>query len=174
MCDPVTLAVVGAGVQGGGQALAGFGQFQQAQAYQRSNEFSASQDEYNARVADAQAADALVRGGLERDQIRVAGARELGAGRAGFAAGNVDLSVGTPMLWELASATNTGKDLAQSRVNAEREALGFRTNAWNLRSQAGLKRWQGDVAVKAGRFGGFTSILGAAGQTAGGIGAAKR
>jgi hypothetical protein len=162
MCEPITMAAITAG----GAATQAYGQYQAGQAANSAARFNAQQLEQNARVADNRANDALFRGGFEVDKIRRQGADLQAEQRTGFAAGNVDLSTGTPVFAELDTANTVAGDVGMTKYNTQMEAYGFRTDAWNARSQAKITRFEGKQAKRAGEIGAVGSLLSGAGQSA--------
>lgn len=90
---------------------------------------------FNAGVADSQADDALARGREAEDQLKSGVRKLVGAQRAGFAAQGVSLSDedGSAVQVEEDTFTSQNADLDRIRVNAGREAWGFRMQAKNYR-----------------------------------------
>ena len=111
--------------------------------------------EFNAHVADLQAEDALSMGEDEAQRFR-AGVRGLiGRQRAGFAAQNIDVGVGSPVE-VVADAAFLGElDALTIKTNAARAAWGYRVQGENFRRG-------GSNAQTASRFGAAASIVGGA------------
>ncbi len=162
MCGPaipIALTVASAAMQA-------YAQHQAGQAANSAAKFNAKQDEYNATLADARSKDALTRGTIEAGQIREDAAKEVGAGRTSFAAGNVDLSSGSVAYWEADTIHAGAQDAATRQYNARQEAMGIQGESWNARSSARLSRAQGTSAARAGNINAGASLLAGAAETA--------
>jgi hypothetical protein len=130
----------------GGTALDVIGRLKAGEAAKEVNDF-------NAKVADAQAADALVRGQQDEARFR-AGVRVLiGSQRAGFAGQNVDVTQGSPVHVQADAAFLGELDAQTIKNNAAREAWGYKIEAQNY-------RMGGDNAQSAARFGAAASAIG--------------
>ena len=159
MCDPSTvIAVVGV-------AVSAYGQYAQGQAANKAAKYNAQMDEYNASLAPGRQADAEIRGQRAVEQVHTDAARQIGEGKASFAAGNVDLSSGSVKYWELDSVGNQAADAAMTKYNSDQEQAGYGVEAWNARSSARLSRMQGRSAQQAGNIGAASSLLAGAAQT---------
>lgn len=167
MCEPVTITAAAAALAVAGSATSAYGAYQQGKAARAAANYEASVSEQNAVRAEQRIAGARFQGGYQVDQIRTNAAENVGAGRAGYAAGNVDLSVGTPRFWELDAAKSTATDVAMTKYNTEQEVKGLQTEAWNARSQAALTRYSGKNAYRAGLISAGSSLLSGASQVAG-------
>lgn len=136
-------AIAGAGTSAYGQLKAG-------------SEAKKAAD-YNAKVAEAQAADALARGRDEESRFRSELKGLIGSQRAGFAAQNIDVSTGSAVDVQADTAYLGELDALTIRSNAAREAWGYRVQAANQR-QAGAD------ASRASKFGAASTILGTGGS----------
>lgn len=99
---------------------------------------------YNARRAEARAVDALARGAEEEQRLRRQGAALVGQQRAGYAGQGVVVDSGSAAAVQEQTGRIIDQDAATIRLNAAREAWGYRMDAANLRIQ-------GDHARRAGR-----------------------
>lgn len=117
----IGIGLIGGGVSAQGSAKAG-------KAAKRIGNF-------NAGVADQQADDALARGREAEDQLKSGVRKLIGSQRAGFAAQGVSLAdeEGSAVQVEEDTFTSQNADLERIRVNAGREAWGFRMQAQNYR-----------------------------------------
>lgn len=106
--------LVGQGIQGASQIAQG----KQAEADAKTN----------ARIAEFQAQDALLRGTKEEERYRRLIAMTIGTQRAEFGARNVTTS-GTALDILSDTAQIGGEDVATIRSNAAREAWGYRNRA---------------------------------------------
>lgn len=148
-------AIAAAGTQGGSQIAggraAGKASEQAGAAARRAAEAQAELAEYNAAVADVQARDAVARGAIEEAQFR----RDLdvlvGAQRAGYAAGNIDVGYGSAVDVQADAAFLGELDALTLRTNAAREAWGYQVEAVDLRRRAVLAREEGVQLEATGR-----------------------
>jgi hypothetical protein len=148
-------------------AVAAYGQHQQGQAQKAAANYNAKLDDYNAGLQEIQAADATERGGAAAARSLQQTARTVGDARVGFAAGNVDVSTGAPVLWQADAMAAGYDDAALIQYNAAQEARTFRGAAFNSRSSARLSRSSGRNAGRAGNIQAGTSLLAGASQVAG-------
>lgn len=107
--------------------------------------------DWNAKVADLQAEDAIQRGAEEESRYR-AGVRQLiGSQRAGYAGSNIVVGFGSALDVQEDTAVQGELDALTIRTDAAREAWGFRIEAQDLRQQAGIARRTGQYRAEAGR-----------------------
>lgn len=151
----IVSALAAAGTQGGSQIAggraAGRASDEAGEAARRAGEAQAQLADYNAAVADLQARDAVARGAIEEAQFR----RDLnvlvGAQRAGYAAGNIDVGYGSAVDVQADAAFLGELDALTLRTNAAREAWGYQVEAVDLRRRALLARTEGAQLEQAGR-----------------------
>jgi len=129
-----------------------------ANAQYKSGKALQSLNEYNARIADLKADDALVRGYETETLLRKKSKGMIGSSRAAFAAGGVDVNDAdsTAMNVQQDTARLAEVDALTIRANAAREAWGFKTAGVDLRAR-------GDIAAQEGgmkAIGTITSTLG--------------
>jgi hypothetical protein len=88
---------------------------------------------FNFQVSEKQAEDALTRGREAEDQLRSGVRKLIGSQRAGFAGQNVSLNDrdGAAITLEEDTIAMQERDLDRIRVNAAREAWGFRMQGRN-------------------------------------------
>lgn len=113
--------------------------------------------EANARIAENQAHDAVLRGGQEETKLRRDLSRQQGQQRAMLAAAGIDTDTGSSADIRTSSLREGEEDAAAIRMNAARERWGYQVQATNYRNEASAARAQGRNAL-------FGSILGAGGQ----------
>lgn len=123
-------ALIGAG------GLTAYGQYQSG----RANDRLARQ---NARIAEAQAEDALVRGEQDVTRRRIKTEGQIGAQRARLAAQGVDINVGSAAEIQAETAALSELDVVTIRNNAAREAWGYRTQAADYRARGRIARTEG-------------------------------
>lgn len=97
-------------------------------------------DEINAKIADASARDALLRGERAEQQQRLSAAQLRSRQRVALAGNNVDLGSETAAAILTGTDYLTEMDATQIKANALRESFGLRTEAGNLRSSARMNR----------------------------------
>lgn len=154
MCSPTALFVtsalftVGAGVV-------------QAQAADRAGRYNQRVAENNAVLSEQKARDATIRGERAADEQRLKTRMLIGQQRASLAANGVTLDSGTSLDILGDTAMMGAVDEETVRLNAAREAWGYRAEASNYRAQGALDRYNG----KAQKFG---TLLGTAANVAGG------
>lgn len=144
MCDPISLIAMTA-ASGGIKAYS---------AYQQTK---AARDgyNYNAKVNDLQAKDALNRGDENLQRHFMQASQLKGRQRAALAVNGVDLNYGSALDILTGTDLMTQYDASVIKQNAERESLGFKT-------EAGMNRWQ--AAQQKPKTAAFTSALTSAGQ----------
>lgn len=150
MCELATIsaagALIGAGISAYGQAKAGEAQDQVAR--------------NNAMVAGWQRSDAIQRGQMEADAIRME-ARTINAGaEAALGANNIESTTGSSANLFAVSSANAERDAALTRANAARRA-------WGLTNEAQDTVAQGRIAKRAGYLNALGTGLGGIGQAAG-------
>jgi hypothetical protein len=167
-----------------------------AQLIEEGAEANAGVLEYNARMLEAMARDSIRRGVDDENRFRVDLRGLIGAQRTSYAAQGVEVNSGTALDVQADTAYQGELDALQIRVNAAREAWGFRVEAENtrmqvgaLRKNAGLQatstratsradalssRLGGNAAASAGRYGAAGTILSGATSTAMSIDALRR
>jgi len=162
------LAGVGTGVSAYGQIQSGRAARRAGQAQRRASESEAELADYNASVADLQAQDAIERGAESEGRFRQQIRGTIGAQRAGFAGGNVDVGYGSAVDVQADAAFLGELDALTIRTNAAREAWGYKVQGADLRRRADIARKEGVYLEAAGRQQQSAAYLGAAGTIAGG------
>lgn len=144
MCLPAAavaaLPTVAAGASAAGGLFSAYGQYQ-------AGKYQSDVARDNARVAELQARDANIRGGMEEDRYRRQLAQFQGQQRATAGAAGRDLASGTTADLLAQTADIGEQDALQIRSNAMREAYGFKVQAVNERQQGRLARAQGRNAA---------------------------
>lgn len=107
--------------------------------------------DYNAAVADVQAQDAVTRGAQDEARFRSGVRGMVGTQRAGFAAGNIDVSSGSAVDVQADTAYLGELDALQIKTNAAREAWGYTVQAQDLRKRAEIARKTGVFLEATGR-----------------------
>jgi hypothetical protein len=117
-------------------------------------------NEYNAKVLDAQATDAIKRGEEQVGMIGTDARRVVGAQRASIAGQGITLDSETSQAIQADTAALAAKDMRTTRANAMREAWGFRSQALGAR-MSGKYAYQGAMLNASG------SLLTGTAQTVG-------
>ena len=155
----VTSFLIGTAIAG--TALNAYGQVKAGKAQQAAAESEAERAEFNAQVAEVQAADALARGREEESIFRQGVRGLIGSQRAGFAGQGVKVGVGSAADVVADTAYQGELDARRIRANAEREAWGYQMEAADLRMGADVSRRAGKNAAKAGWWNAGSTVLGA-------------
>jgi hypothetical protein len=107
--------------------------------------------EYNARLAESRARDAIFRGRETETRFRTDIRGLIGAQRASYGAQGVDVSDGSSLEVQMDTAYQGELDALTIRTNAARESWGFRVEAENERMQATAIRKLGKLQAKSTR-----------------------
>lgn len=152
-----TLALAGLTVASG--ALKYGAQRNEANAVQSQGDYEARMLGQNADLAEQQAGDAIARGTLAEQQVNSATRVAVGGNRVSAAAQGIDTNVGSA--GDIAAQTKSAGDFdaLTTRLNAAREAWGFRTQAQDYRNQAVLRRTGAANQAGALRTGAFGTLL---------------
>jgi hypothetical protein len=122
-----------------------------AELIEQGSEDNARVAEFNARMLDAQARDAIYRGRETEDRFREETRSFIGAQRASYAAQGVLLSDGSALDVQKDTAYQGELDAITIRVNAARESWGFRIESEDSYMQAENIRKQGRMSAKSTR-----------------------
>jgi hypothetical protein len=166
MADPVSLAAIsiGAGVAGG--AIGAGGSLFQGQAQSNMYAYQAGVARVNAAVAKQDSNYAREVGDVEATNSGMRTRAEVGATRAGMAAGNVDINSGSGAR-VVASETAIGQEnQATIRANAAKRAYGFDVKAAGDTATAGAMDVAATTSKEAGDIGAISSVIGSAGNVA--------
>jgi hypothetical protein len=142
---------MGMGLQAAGTGVSALGQYQQGQSMQ-------SASNYNAMVAEQQAGMIEASGELEAYKIKKQGETIKGTQRARYAASGVR-TTGSAAEVLADTAAMIELDIMTARYNTQVGAMG-------ARSQAAMKRYEGQQYARSGAMSAFSTILGGAGQMA--------
>lgn len=148
--DPATALLIG------GSLFKFFGGLFAGQGAKRAGRMEADRLNFNAEIAELQAQDAEQRGVDAAGKQRAVTRQVIGTQRAGFAAQNVDVNVGSAIDVQADAALLGELDARTIEHNAAREAWGYRATAIDRRLAA-------NVAKQTGQAQGNAAIVGAAG-----------
>src|SRR5262245_14171461 len=142
---PFIISLFGAGLQG-------YGQWKAGSAAKKAGEEAGALEDYNARVEEEAARDALVRGALGEQQQRQLTRGIIGTQRAGFASQGVDVGTGSALDVQADAAYLGELDALTIRNNAAREAHGYQVEAERARRRGQYARLTGQQAQSAARL----------------------
>jgi hypothetical protein len=152
-----------------------YGQVKQGQAAKKTGELQKESSDsqaqvldYNANVADLQAKDAVERGAEAENRFRAQIRGTIGTERAGFAAGNIDVSFGSAVDVQGDAAFLGELDALTLRTNAAREAWGYKVQATDIRHRAAVTRKEGVMMQDAGKVNANAAYWQAGGTILGG------
>jgi len=153
MCEPVTILAATAAVTSAvGAGLGAVSANNQAQ-------YQAQVAKNNAKLADRAAADAIARGAVAEQNQRSKTRQQLAAFRASAAARGVAVDEGSALDVQETGQALGNLDALTIRSNAEREALGFKSQSMNFISEAGLQKSAGQSALIQGGLSATGSLL---------------
>lgn len=156
----MTAIAIGSLIVGAYQTYkAGQAQKQAGEAGQAAANSQADLADYNALIADAQSKDAVARGAEQEARFRSGVRGMIGTQRAGFAAGNIDVSSGSAVDVQGDTAFMGELDALQIKTNAAREAWGYDVQADDLRKRAAIARKSGVYLEAAGRTNATTAYI---------------
>ena len=145
-------------------AISAYGQHKAGAAAKDVGESQAQQQEFNAKVADLNAEDALQRGVDSEQRFRTSVRGLIGAQRAGFAGQGVEVGKGSAADVQADAAYLGELDARTLRHNSEREAWGFQVEATDRRMAADVARRGGQAQATAGNIAAFGTVVGGAMQ----------
>lgn len=148
----------------GGAATSAVGQKKAGTAAKKAGAMTGDLMDYNAQIADLQAADALERGALSEEHYREMVRGVIGQQRAGFAAQGVDVASGSALDVQADAAQLGELDALQIRQNAMREAWGYKVQAYDLRARGEIARKTGQAQASAANWGAAGTLIGAGGN----------
>lgn len=156
MCNPTAIM----GMQAAGAGMSAIGAYGGAKSERSALAFQAQMLDMNAGLAERRAQIALEQGAFQAGQIERSGADAKSSAKATFASRGVALDEGSALAVQSGIDLVSQEDAQQARVNAVREAWGYRTDKTNLMSEAAAKRATRKGINPMGRA--ATSLLGSA------------
>lgn len=136
--DPSTLAIASLATSAVGTVVTTIGQVQQGKAQQAAFEYQAGIARNNEIIAQRAAEDARKRGELEANLQRERGRLLRGQQRAALAGAGVLVDTGSAGRLIEDTAAFSELDALTIQSNAEREALGFETQAMNFQGEGAI------------------------------------
>lgn len=166
----IALLAAGTATKAAGQIKAGNAAKDAGLKQQDAANDEAALSDFNAHIADLQAKDAIARGQEDENRFRTGVRGMIGAQRAGFAAGNIDVGFGSAVDVQADAAYRGELDALTIRTNAAREAWGYQVSAADLRRRGEIQRKEGANLAAAGEVAQSASRLDAVGTVLTGAG----
>ena len=160
------VAAIGLAVTAGSAIIGAIGKKQEGKALKNQAAFQASVARNNAILSERAAQDAIVRGREAERERRVKTRQLIGRQRTALAGAGQVVDTGSALDITEETAAIGELDALTIRRNAEREALGFRTEGINFQSSALLADLRGESAERAGDLAFKTTLLTGAGSVA--------
>lgn len=160
MCTPAAAI----GLQGTGLAMSTVGSYYSAAMQKDAMKHQADIAEINARMADVAATQELKRGSEQQSQAKLQVANMKSTQRAALAANGVVLDEGSAQNIMDTTDYFANRDMDTIQANAVRAAFGHKTQALNMRMQAGSQR-AGAAMISPGMQA-ASSLIGGAGSVA--------
>lgn len=135
--------------------------YARTQAIRAEANFQRSQLEMNRKIAEMQANDALRRGAKEKRDVETQTRQLIGAQRAAMAAQGIEVDTGSALDIQKDTATLGRMDALTVRMNAYREAWGYKFNAMQMTAQGELIGTQSRFARSQALVGAGQSLAGA-------------
>lgn len=159
-----TLGTVATGLQVAGAITSTAGAYNKSKSDKAAYEYQAAVNRNNSTMAEWNARDAITRGQKAEQQQRLKTAALKSTQRASFAARGMALDEGSPLAILDDTAFMGEQDALTLRDNAARDAWGYRVQAGNYASDAGMLSTRADAEspLKAGA----SSLLSNAGAVA--------
>lgn len=129
--------------------------------------YTKSRYDYNAGIADIQAADATRRGTLDANNLNSQTRQLAGSQRATLAASGVDVNSGTAAAIVDETYILGERDATTIRNNAALEAFGFQTQAADLRQQGAMAADAANQNARTLRQEGWNTLMTGAAQNYG-------
>lgn len=133
--------------------------FSSLQANRTQTKYTVGAYNANARTAQLQAEDAIMRGEEEAHRTRLATRQMVARQRAAFAGQGVELDSGSPLLVQEETAAMGELDALRIRNNAWREAWGYRSQAAEYSGRGRIEKLAGRVRRNSTLLTGGLSML---------------
>ena len=155
----MTLATAALVVGGIGTGVQAYGAIQQGQAAKKAAAYNAQVAQNNAKIAEQNANYAIQAGTQKAAMESLRGRAALGKIKAAQAASGINVNTGTAADVQEGAREANVLDTATVLQNAQLQAYGYRSQASNFKSQAGLYDMQGDAAANAGNISALGTLL---------------
>lgn len=165
----LALTALAATAIGGG--ISAYSQIQQGKAQDKAAQAQAQQLANQAANERAKAAVAQIQGEQESERRYLQLSQDIGSMYANFAGNGLEISnSGTVGKALNTSVTEAGRDVKTIEDNTRMNVWGYLSNATQYENQAGLARFQGKSAKKAGTLGAIGTGIGTIGSAIGAYG----
>lgn len=150
---------IGAGMQlGSGIA----GAFAESDALKQRAKFQAQQFEFNMKIAELQAEDAIAQGNTDASALQRKARQVRGSQRAAMGASGTEVNSGSNLSVQSDTEDMGDIDAMTIKINAARKAWGFKVDAVNMFSQSVLGTAAADNSARSTLLtGGFKTLGGA-------------
>lgn len=125
----LTAALIAGSAISAGSSIAGG--IAQSDALKAQGEQQRIVGDFNAKLSEMQAQDALDRGGKDAENLQKQASRMIGSQRAALAAQGLEVDSGSALEIQNDSKEMAARDVVTIRNNAAREAFGFKVQAMN-------------------------------------------
>lgn len=160
----LTAIAVGSAVAGGGLGL--YGSAKQAHAMRKQGDYQKDMYDFNSKIANVQAKDAIYRGDKEAKQYVAKAQQAVGTQRATLAAQGVDVSSGSALDIQEETAGQGALGALTIRNNAWREAWGYKVQSENYAQQGFLAREAAQSGARATMLTGVSNAFSSIGSAA--------
>lgn len=164
--DPATLAISALVTSSAGTVLGAAGEMQAAKAQSQALQYQAAIARNNQIIAQRRAEDARQRGELESNLQRQRSRLLTSQQRAALAGAGVTVDQDSALQLTEDTAALGELDALTIRSNAEREALGFESEASNFGAEASLQTSAASNALSSGRLKAGATLLSGFGSVA--------
>ncbi len=164
MADPISIAAIGMAAGAAGGVIGGIGAKSQGDAQSNMYKYQAGVARVNATVAKQDADYAREAGEVEATNAGMRTRAEVGATRAGMAAGNVDINTGSGARVVKSEIEIGQQNEATLRANAAKRAYGFDVKAAGDTATAGAADVAATTSREAGDISAISTIIGGAGN----------
>lgn len=161
-----TTAAIALGAASGGLSLKGAAD--EASALRKQGDYQKDMYDFNSKIAQLQAEDAIRRGDREAVRYEKKGQQAIGASRAALAAQGVDVSSGSALDVQTDIAEQAAVGAVTIRNNAWREAWGYKVQAESYSQKGFMEREAAQEKAKATMLTGVANTLAIGGKMAGG------
>jgi len=145
-----------------GGGLQVYGGLEEAEANKKAGRYNAAILRERAADVDAIIKDVGVVGAQQMVDLIGQRNKQMGAGRAGFAAGNVVVAHGSASRWEIGLKGMTAQDANRLRANIGKSVEQLRSQQRSLEQHAVFEEWRGETGATAAYIGTVGTALGAA------------
>lgn len=166
MADPVSLAAIGIGATAGGAGISALGNLFGGQSKSAMYNYQAGVAQTNANLAKQDANYAYATGGVEAQESGMRTRQVVGQEKAGFGAGNIDVSSGSAAKVVSGTIKVGQENQGIITANAAKRAYGFQVASAEDTAQAGAFYEAAHESRIGANIGVVSSIVGGAASVA--------